>query len=151
MEKIKILLADDEKDIRDIMAKKIAQEGYTVITAKDGQDAWEKIQSEDPDVVLLDLNMPKMDGFEVLQKLRQTPPSKKWQPVVIISARTELQDMQRGFSLEADHYLTKPCNINDILKAIKLMLNIIPQHKSHLEIQSEENKSAKKDDTKKAS
>ncbi len=149
MEKIKILLADDEKDICDIMAKKIAHEGYHVIVAKDGEEAWGKIQSEDPDIILLDLNMPKMDGFQVLQQLRQNPPSKKWQPVVIISARSELQDMQKGFSLEADHYLAKPCNINDILNAIRLMLNLIPQRKSHLEIQSEENKSSKKSDVKK--
>lgn len=150
MEKIKILLADDEKDIRDIMAKKIAHEGYIVIAAKDGQEAWQKIKSEDPDIILLDLNMPKMDGFQVLQNLRDNPPSKKWQPVVIISARTELQDMQKGFSLEADHYLTKPCHINDILKAVKLMLNLIPQRKSQVELQSEENKSSEKNDAKKS-
>ncbi len=135
--KIKILLADDELDIRQVMAKKIAQEGYEVIVAKDGQEAWEKIKKEDPDVILLDLNMPKMDGFTVLKNLRENPPSSKWQPVVIISARAELSDMQKGFSMEADHYITKPCHIVDVLKAIQLMLALIPQRKSKKEMDSD--------------
>ena len=135
--KIKILLADDEKDVREVMAKKIAREGYEVAVAKDGEEAWEKIKKEDPDVILLDLNMPKMDGFAVLRKLREEPPSKKWQPVVIISGRTELDDMQKGFSMEADHYITKPCHMADILKAIQLMLNLIPQRKSKMEMDSD--------------
>ena len=142
--KTKILLADDEKDIRDVMAKKIAQEGYEVIVAKDGKDAWDKIRKEDPDVILLDLNMPEMDGFTVLKNLRDTPPSSKWQPVVIISARTELNDMQKGFSLEADHYITKPCHIVDVLKAIQLMLALIPQRKSKKEIDSDPHASSQK-------
>ena len=74
--------------------------------------------------------MPKMDGFAVLKNIREKPPTGKWQPVIIISARTDLDDMKKGFSLEADHYITKPCNIADILKAIKLMTNLIPQRKS---------------------
>src|SRR3989338_2359832 len=131
--KFKILLADDEPDIREIMAKKIAHEGYAVVTAEDGQEAWEKIKKENPDVILLDLGMPKMDGFTVLKNLRENPPSSKWQPVVIISARAELNDMQKGFPLEADHYITKPCHIADVLKAIQLMLALIPQRKSKKE------------------
>lgn len=137
--KIKILLADDEPDIREIMAKKIANEGYDVVTAEDGQEAWEKIKAESPDIILLDLNMPKMDGFTVLKNLREKPPSAKWQPVVIISGRSELEDMQKGFSLEADHYITKPCHIADVLKAIQLMLALIPQRKSQKEMDSDAN------------
>lgn len=147
VKKIKILLADDEPDIRDVMAKKIAQEGYTVIVAEDGQEAWEKIKKEDPDVILLDLNMPKLDGFEVLRNVRENSPSTKWQPVVIISGRTELEDMQKGFSLEADHYITKPCHIADVLKAIQLMLALIPQRKSQKEMDSDANAPGQKPKT----
>src|SRR3989338_8494267 len=139
IKKIKILLADDETDIREIMAKKIAHEGYQVISAEDGEEAWTKIKKENPDVILLDLNMPKMDGFMVLKLLRENPPSSKWQPVVIISARAELNDMQKGFSLEADHYIAKPCHIADVLKAIQLMLALIPQRKSQKEMDSDGN------------
>ena len=132
----KILIADDERDILEIMAKRIAQAGYTVITAHDGQEALDKVRSENPDIILLDLTMPKLDGFMVLKSLRENPPTSKWQPVIIVSARTELNDMKQGFSLEADHYLTKPCNIGDILKAIKLMINLITQRKSKEESES---------------
>ena len=130
MDNVKILIADDEPDILDIMVKKVEAEGFAVIAAQDGQEAWEKIQSGLPDVILLDLMMPKMDGFTVLEKLRKNPPANKWQPVIIVSAKNELSDMQKGFSLEADHYLTKPCRMEDIIKAIYLMLKLIPQRKS---------------------
>lgn len=128
---LKVLMADDEPDVLTIMAKKVTAAGYDVITAVDGQDAWDKIVADEPDVILLDVTMPKLEGFEVLQRLRENPPSKKWQPVIIVSAREELQDIQKGFLLEADHYLTKPCNMEDVINAIRLMAKLIPQHKAH--------------------
>lgn len=131
---LKILIADDEPEILEIMAEKIAKKEYTVITAVDGEEAWQKIQSESPDIIVLDLNMPKKNGFEVLQELRKNPPEEKWQPVIIVSARTELEDVKRGLSLEAEHYIVKPCLIEDILKAIRLMTGLIPQHKLPSEI-----------------
>jgi len=134
MSKLKILIADDEEEVLDIMAKKIVSQGYTVVKAKDGEEAWEKIQSTVPDMVLLDLNMPKLNGFEVLKALRSRPPSDKWQPVIIISARGELEDIQKGLSLDAEHYITKPCTIDDILKGIKLMAKLIPHHMTPGEI-----------------
>ena len=134
MTKIKVLIADDEPDILQVMSQKIRLEGYEVITAGDGLRAWDLIVSESPDVILLDLTMPGMDGFSVLKKLREYPPSEKWQPVIIVSGLNELEDMQKGFSLEADHYLTKPCRIDEILKAIHLMVSLIPQRKSKTEL-----------------
>ena len=130
----KILIADDEPEVLAIMAKKIKAQGYKVVTAKDGQDAWEKIQDTSPDVILLDINMPKLDGFGVLKALREHPPSDKWQPVVIISTRGELEDVQKGLSLEAEQYLMKPCAIEDILKSIRRMISLIPQHKTPREM-----------------
>ena len=124
---IKILVADDEGVIREIIAKRIASQDYEVITAGDGQEAWEKIVSQDPDVIILDLNMPKMDGWAVLSRLRANPPTKRWQPVIIVSAQAEFDSFKKGVNLEADHYLTKPCRIEDILQAIRLMLSLIPQ------------------------
>ena len=124
---IKILIADDEDVVLEIMAKKIASQGYEVITAKNGQEAWDKIVSDLPDIVILDLNMPKMDGWEVLSRLRKDPPAKRWQPVIIVSAQNELESFKKGVDLQADHYLTKPCQIEDVLKAIRLMLSLVPQ------------------------
>ena len=138
MKAIKVLLADDERDILDIMAKKIAQEGFVVITARDGQEAWEKITSELPDVVVLDLSMPRLDGFSVLKNLRKHPPVDKWIPVIIVSGQGELQDVHKGLSLEADHYLVKPCAARDIIKAIELMVALIPLRKSTDELGKKE-------------
>lgn len=136
-----VLIADDEKDVTDILGKKIAAEGYRVIKAYDGQEAWEKIQSELPDVVILDINMPRMDGLTVLKKVRENPPSEKWLPVIILSARREMSDIHEGLALEADHYLTKPCSTQDILKAIRMMFSLIPHRKSKSEIDNEHKKS----------
>ncbi len=123
---IKVLIADDEEAILGIMANKVAAQDYTVVTARDGQEAWDKIVSENPDVIILDIVMPKMDGWSVLHKLRSEPPSKKWQPVIIVSALGEMEHVQKGLDLEADHYLTKPCRIEDVLKGIRLMVSLIP-------------------------
>ena len=128
---IKVLMAEDEPEVLSIMSRKVAAEGYTVITANDGEDAWEKIQRESPDVIVLDLIMPKRNGFEVLRRVREQPTSGHWQPVIIVSAKRELEDLQEGYALEADHYITKPCQIEDILRSIKLMVRLIPQHRGH--------------------
>jgi DNA-binding response OmpR family regulator len=137
MGNLKVLMADDEKDILEVMAKKVAQEGYAVITAQDGEEALAKIKAESPDIILLDLTMPKMDGYAILKNLKENPSSEKRQAVIIVSAKGELDDMQKGFSLEADHYITKPCKIEDILKGIKLMAGILPQRKTASELHKE--------------
>lgn len=126
MEKIKVLIADDELDILEIMARKIAAAGFEVITAFDGQEAWEKIQATKPDVLVLDLTMPKKSGFEVLQLFRQSASKSKWVPVIIVSALGEVSDMQKGMDLQADHYLVKPCSVEDVIKGIRLMLSLAP-------------------------
>lgn len=131
MDKLKILIADDEPDILSITAKKIMAEDYEVITAKNGQEALEKIYSQKPDIVVSDLTMPEKDGWEVLQEVRKNPPTSKWIPFIIVSARGELDDMRKGFDLEADHYITKPCPVTDILKAIRLMAKLIPSRGSN--------------------
>lgn len=130
MEKIKVLIADDELDILEIMAKKIAAAGFDVVTAFDGEMAWEKIRSESPDVLVLDLTMPKMDGFTVLKLLRANPPNGKWVPVIIVSALGDVKDMEKGMELQADHYLVKPCSVDEILKGIRLMLSLAPQRRA---------------------
>ena len=128
--KIKVLLADDEKDIVDLVKVSLIKEDYEVITAEDGQEALDKIRLEDPDIILLDLTMPKKGGFDVLKEVRENPTTDKWQPIIIVSASGELDDIQKGYSLEADHYITKPCTAADIIKSIKLMINLIPQRKT---------------------
>ena len=78
---LKILVAEDEPDVLNVMCKAVAREGYNVVTAADGEEAWQKIQSEIPDMILLDINMPVKNGFEVLKLVRENPSGDKWQPV----------------------------------------------------------------------
>jgi DNA-binding response OmpR family regulator len=99
----------------------------------DGEVAWEKIKTESPDVLVLDLTMPKMDGFSVLKLLRETPPNEKWIPVIIVSALGDVKDMQKGMELQADHYLVKPCTVEEILKGIRLMLSLAPHRRASAE------------------
>lgn len=129
MEKVKVLIADDELDILEIMARKIAAAGFEVVTAFDGEVAWEKINKDLPDVIVLDLTMPKMDGFSVLKLLRSNPSHGKWIPVIIVSALGDVKDMERGMELQADHYLVKPCTVEEILRGIRLMLSLAPQRR----------------------
>jgi DNA-binding response OmpR family regulator len=133
MSRLKILIADDEPDILEVMQKRIAREGFEVVTATDGVAAWKKIQAEAPDVIVLDRTMPRMDGFTVLKNLRDEPPNKKWIPVIIVSALGEVKDLDEGMSLQADHYLVKPCPVDEILKGIRLMLSLIPLRKADVE------------------
>ncbi|MCA9393160.1 MAG: response regulator [Candidatus Omnitrophica bacterium] len=131
---LKILVAEDEPDVLNVMCKAVAREGYNVVTAADGEEAWQKIQSEIPDMILLDINMPVKNGFEVLKLVRENPSGDKWQPVIIVSARSELNDIRNSYNLEADHYIAKPCQMDDVLKAIRLMAALIPQHKKPSEM-----------------
>ncbi|MCB9719404.1 MAG: response regulator [Candidatus Omnitrophica bacterium] len=131
---LKILVAEDEPDVLNVMCKAVAREGYNVVTAADGEEAWQKIQTEIPDMILLDINMPVKNGFEVLKLVRENPSGDKWQPVIIVSARSELNDIRNSYNLEADHYIAKPCQMDDVLKAIRLMAALIPQHKKPSEM-----------------
>ena len=134
MDRTKILIADDEPEILEIMAKRIASEGYEVVTASDGAVAWEKIQADMPDIIILDRSMPQLDGFGVLQRLRAAPPRNKWIPVIIVSALGDVKDLDEGMSLQADHYLVKPCPVEEIIRGIRLMMSLIPLRKADAEI-----------------
>jgi DNA-binding response OmpR family regulator len=121
----KILLADDDKEIVEVLKSRLIREGYEVVVAYDGQEALARVSQDNPDVILLDLTMPHLNGFEVLQEIRRNF-TDKWRPVIIISAQTELETFKKCYSLEADHYLTKPCEINDVLRGIETMISLIP-------------------------
>lgn len=92
----KILIVDDEKNIVDIIAFNLKKEGYTVITATDGEEGVQKAMEENPDLILLDIMMPKMDGYEVCKKIRE----KKNTPIIMLTARAEELDKVLGLELE---------------------------------------------------
>jgi len=121
----KILVVDDERDVLEALAGRLSREGYGVVTALDGEEALLKVKSDNPDIILLDLNLPKKNGFEVLKEVREQYKD-KWRPIIIISGRTELETVRQCYNLEADHYLTKPCTMDIVLRGIKTMISLIP-------------------------
>lgn len=124
----KILIVDDDKEIVEMLKVKLTQEGYETAEAYDGEKALEKVEKEDPDLVLLDLMLPKINGFEVLKQIREKHKD-KWRPVIILSAKTDLEFVKKGYSMEADHYLTKPCSMENILRGIRTMISLMPLRK----------------------
>lgn len=124
-ENLKILVVDDEKDIVDLVRSRLAREGYQVVTAFDGEEALEQVRAADPDVIILDLVMPKLNGLEVLKQLRGDP-SGKWRPVIIVSANAELEAIKKCYNMEADLYLTKPATMENLVKGVKTMISLIP-------------------------
>jgi len=121
----KLLVVDDDKDAVETLEKRLAQEGYKVAVAFDGEEALLKIKEVDPDIILLDLILPKLNGFEVLKEVREKYKD-KWRPIIIISAETDLEAVKKSYNLEADHYLTKPCTMDNILRGIRTMISLIP-------------------------
>jgi DNA-binding response OmpR family regulator len=125
----RLLLVDDDKDITETLEGHLKKHGYEIETAFDGEEALVKVKEKNPDIILLDLMLPKLNGFEVLKEIRQKY-NDKWRPVIIISAKTELESVKHCYNLEADHYLTKPCSIENILHGIETMINLIPLRKT---------------------
>jgi len=121
----KILIVDDEKDVIDFVQHRLLRENYEVVIARDGEEALLKVKENDPDIILLDLVMPKLNGFEVLKAVREQF-NDKWRPVIIVSANEELEALKKCYGLEADHYLTKPCTMETLLNGIQTMISLIP-------------------------
>ena len=112
----KILIVEDEKNIVDILAFNLKREGYDTLEANDGAAGLALALEQDPDLILLDLMLPEMDGFEVCRRLREqgrTP------PVIMLTAREEESDKVLGLELGADDYITKPFSMRELLARVK--------------------------------
>lgn len=121
----KLLLVDDDRDVVENLSRRLQAEGYRVETAHDGQEALQKVATANPDVIILDLMLPKLNGFEVLKEVREKHKG-KWRPVIIISAKSEMESLKRCYNLEADHYITKPFTVDDLVRGVKVMISLIP-------------------------
>ena len=111
----KILVVDDEKPISDIVKFNLVKEGYEVVTAFDGEEALELFESEKPDLIYLDLMLPKIDGLEVTRQIRKTSEV----PILMVSAKDTEFDKVIGLELGADDYITKPFSNRELLARIK--------------------------------
>jgi DNA-binding response OmpR family regulator len=125
MNKKKILIIEDDRSLQRIYKTKLQQEGYEVIRALDGPEGIEKLRSEKPDLILLDLVLPKIDGFEVLKNIRKNKETSGL-PVIILSNLGQKEDIERGLNLGADDYLIKAMHpLTDILMRVRKHLQKI--------------------------
>ena len=116
----KILIVEDDTELSKIMHLELSHEGFITLTAEDGRTALEKIQNEEPDLVLLDVMLPKLNGLEVLRKLRTEMNSDL--PVILVTARGETIDKVDGLNSGADDYIAKPFKIEELLARMNAVL-----------------------------
>jgi len=117
----KILVADDEPNIVISLEYLLKREGYTVLIARDGQEALETIAREQPDLVLLDVMMPKKTGFEVCQSVRANDKLQATR-ILMLTARGRDTDVTKGLALGADAYITKPFSTRELVQKVAQML-----------------------------
>ena len=118
MQKGKILVADDEKNVVELLRLYLEKEDFAVITANDGEEALAKFTPENPDIILLDVMMPKLDGWQVLREIRK----KSNTPIIMLTAKGETFDKVLGLELGADDYVVKPFDSKEIVARIKAVL-----------------------------
>ncbi|MAF11984.1 hypothetical protein CMK11_16180 [Candidatus Poribacteria bacterium] len=117
----KVLVVDDEPDILDLVELTLVSEGFDVVTATDGAEALAAADAERPGLVLLDVSMPDLDGFDVMQALRDSPNTRDI-PVIMLTARAQISDKLRGLSSGADDYITKPFEPSDLVARVTAAL-----------------------------
>ncbi|HPI67602.1 MAG TPA: response regulator transcription factor [Bacteroidales bacterium] len=119
---MKVLLAEDDRDFGNILSQYVSINGYDVTLARDGKEAWECYNNEKPDICVLDVMMPEMDGFTLGKKIKETDPDI---PLLFLTAKSLKEDIVKGLTIGADDYITKPFDpevlilrINNILKRV---------------------------------
>ena len=125
----KVLIVDDEKNIRNVISEYAKFEGYETFEAEDGMQAVEMCRSDDYDLIIMDIMMPRLDGYSAVKEIRKT----KQIPVIMLSARGEEYDKLFGFEVGVDDYVTKPFSPMELMARIKVILS----HKKKPEIKEE--------------
>ena len=121
MERKKILLVDDSSTVLLMEKMILSKSPYELVTASDGQDGYDKALSEKPDLILLDVVMPRMDGFEVCRRLRERN-EMRGVPVIMVTTRGELTSVETGYQSGCTDYITKPINGLELLSKVKSYL-----------------------------
>jgi len=118
----KILVVDDDLDTVEIIRLKLEAAGYKVVTARDGYECIAKCQEVEPDLLIIDIMMPKLSGFKVV-KLLKSDKKLAVMPIIMLTARTQEADRQIARDIEADKYMTKPFDPDEVLKTVEQLLN----------------------------
>ncbi len=123
MKQKRILIADDEEDVVTTLQFTLEKEGYQCLTAYDGKEALDKAKRENPDLIILDIMMPKMNGYEV-SRLLKFDARFKHIPIVMLTARTQAKDKEIGRDTGADMYVTKPFEMDDLVSTVHNILKL---------------------------
>jgi len=118
---LRILIVDDEKDLVDLLSYNLEKEGYAVLRAYDGEEALKILRSRKPDLILLDLMLPGIQGMEICKIVRKTPETAAL-PIIMLTARGEEVDRIVGLEMGADDYVTKPFSIRELLARVRAVL-----------------------------
>ncbi|HMO57708.1 MAG TPA: response regulator transcription factor [Roseiflexaceae bacterium] len=121
-EQRKVLIIDDEPGLRDLVRINLEHEGFAVVNAENGVIGLEMIEHEHPDLVILDVMMPEMDGWETCRRLREFSSV----PVLMLTARVQSQDIVAGLESGADDYLLKPFNMDELMARVRALLRRVP-------------------------
>ncbi|MDB4439302.1 response regulator [Planctomicrobium sp.] len=119
----KILIADDNEQNRELLEAYLSDEDHEIIMSVDGQQTVEVAQKEQPDLILLDIMMPKMSGYEVCQKLRSDPETENI-PILMVTALKEMGDIEKAVAAGADDFLTKPVNRLELKTRVRSLLRV---------------------------
>lgn len=125
----KILIADDNEDITDILSNYITREGYEPVIARDGEEALRLFEQEQPVLVLLDIMMPKIDGYEVCRSIRK----KNNVPIILVTARGEDFERVMGLDIGADDYIVKPFSPNEVMARVRAVLRRAPEKQNNMQ------------------
>jgi DNA-binding response OmpR family regulator len=117
----KVLVVDDDPSVRKLLNQTLEMEGYEVSTAADGEEALEELPAAQPDVVVLDVMMPKLNGLDVLDRIRRNPETSTL-PVILLTAKSSKEDVWEGWQRGVDYYMTKPFDVEELLRFIEYVL-----------------------------
>jgi DNA-binding response OmpR family regulator len=118
----RVLVVDDDPAIRRILSQTLELEDYEVTGAADGEEALEMISGEMPDVVILDVMMPRMHGFDVLRQIRHNPETADL-PVILLTAKSSAEDTWEGWREGVDYYMTKPFDVEELIRFLSYVLS----------------------------
>jgi phosphate regulon transcriptional regulator PhoB len=117
----KILVVDDEKDIVELIAYNLEKEGFSILKAYDGEEALKKVKEQKPDLLVLDLMLPKISGLDVCKSLRSNPVTANT-PIIMLTAKVDEIDKVVGLEMGADDYITKPFSVKELIARVRAML-----------------------------
>ena len=115
---MKVLIVDDDRTLADVIAFTFKREGYEVILAEDGEEAYRRWQDDNPDLIILDVNLPKEDGFKVCRRIREQSDI----PIILLTVRGDEEDILGGFHSGADDYITKPFSPRQLIARVKAVM-----------------------------